>query len=375
MRILVKPCYDDFLGNKLFDAERARTLGCGLEPQVRLRQAGIERGYEIDTWDIWPIETAHIILFQDLPRRRSELIDVRRRAPGAKLVLMIVESPLARTYAFIRDNHDMFDAIVTYDQRLCDGDRYCRYYLPGVPRTAPPRSVPFGGRRPLVMVNTNSYAGILAHRQSGGLSGLPFLGCRFRGWKVPLKTWLRLSNGEQYSHRRRIARLAEKDFPDVLDMYGQGWQGERMSWSHRFVRNRPFWNAKGRLLGRKTDLLTNYRFTLAFENFAGNFGYISEKLFDALYSGSVPVYLGDDRITDHVPPECFVDARQFRSDREILEFVRDCPKAKWMELREAGEEFLRGPGIKKFESEYYVELILGVFERLVPEGAATASQR
>ena len=40
---------------------------------------------------------------------------------------------------------------------------------------------------------------------------------------------------------------------------------------------------------------------MAYENFRGRRGYISEKIFDALQAGSVPVYLGEERIAEFVP--------------------------------------------------------------------------
>ena len=65
--------------------------------------------------------------------------------------------------------------------------------------------------------------------------------------------------------------------------------------------------------GRATKLLTlaRYRFTLAFEN-AVDPGYVTEKFFDPLVAGSVPVYLGAPDIADFAPGEhCYIDASRF----------------------------------------------------------------
>ena len=52
--------------------------------------------------------------------------------------------------------------------------------------------------------------------------------------------------------------------------------------------------------GNKNAVLSQYLFTLAFEN--SNCPYwITEKLFDALSAGSVPVYMGAPNIRDYVP--------------------------------------------------------------------------
>lgn len=47
---------------------------------------------------------------------------------------------------------------------------------------------------------------------------------------------------------------------------------------------------------QKTKLLRSYRFSLAFEN-SETPDYITEKFFDALMAGAVPVYLGMLRLT------------------------------------------------------------------------------
>ena len=81
--------------------------------------------------------------------------------------------------------------------------------------------------------------------------------------------------------------------------------------------NRPYRCWRGNEKVSKDELSAEYRFVMAYENFRGRRGYISEKIFDALQAGSVPVYLGEERIAEFVPPEAFVDARNFRTRRGI----------------------------------------------------------
>jgi len=71
--------------------------------------------------------------------------------------------------------------------------------------------------------------------------------------------------------------------------------------------------------GRATKLetLSRYKFTLAFENsFAED--YVTEKFFDAIVAGSVPVYLGAPNIADFAPGDrCFIDVAAFAGPREL----------------------------------------------------------
>lgn len=67
----------------------------------------------------------------------------------------------------------------------------------------------------------------------------------------------------------------------------------------------------------KRAALARYRFTLAFEN-AIDEDYVTEKLFDPLLMGSVPVYLGAPNVDAFAPgDDCFIDAARFDSPRAL----------------------------------------------------------
>jgi hypothetical protein len=257
----------------------------------------------------------------------------------------------------VKANHELFDAILTYNWRLCDEKRYFHYDLPlGLP---PERALDpsFEDRKPLVMINTNRWIGILDTRKTG-MRGLPFVGPLFSGWKVPIRNLLAQNLGEQYSHRRNLARLADRRFPGLLDIYGTGWAGEPMSWAHRFIDHRRFASAKASNEG-KAEILPGYRFAVSFENMVGDVGYVSEKILDAIYFGTVPIYLGDARISGSVPAGCFVDASRFTSDDDLLSFVRDCPEGRWNELRSAGTSYRASCQVKRFQPDAFAEAVMG----------------
>ena len=73
----------------------------------------------------------------------------------------------------------------------------------------------------------------------------------------------------------------------------------------------------------KVALLRRYRFTLAFEN-AIDDGYVTEKLYQPLLAGSVPVYLGapvDERLIPGAG--CFVDATRLEP-AALAELLSSC---------------------------------------------------
>jgi hypothetical protein len=67
----------------------------------------------------------------------------------------------------------------------------------------------------------------------------------------------------------------------------------------------------------RVALYSRYKFTLAFENsFATD--YVTEKLYEPLIAGSVPVYRGAREVAELAPaPGCYIDARDFGSGREL----------------------------------------------------------
>jgi hypothetical protein len=75
--------------------------------------------------------------------------------------------------------------------------------------------------------------------------------------------------------------------------------------------------------GRETKLetLSRYRFDLAFENSISP-DYLSEKFFDSLVAGCIPVYRGAPNIDEFGPGDhCFINAADFKSPKELAEYL------------------------------------------------------
>jgi hypothetical protein len=67
----------------------------------------------------------------------------------------------------------------------------------------------------------------------------------------------------------------------------------------------------------RIELYRRYKFVLAFEN-SDCSDYVTEKVFDALRAGAVPVYRGCAEVAELLPsPDCYIDARAFASASEL----------------------------------------------------------
>lgn len=76
-------------------------------------------------------------------------------------------------------------------------------------------------------------------------------------------------------------------------------------------------------LGRSTKLerVASYKFDLSFENAVGE-DYVTEKFFDPLVVGTVPVYLGAPNIEQFAPGDrCFINVADFSGPQELAEYL------------------------------------------------------
>jgi hypothetical protein len=78
---------------------------------------------------------------------------------------------------------------------------------------------------------------------------------------------------------------------------------------------------------------SKYKFVIAFES-AKHSGYVSEKMTNALISGSVPIYWGADDVVEHFNPQRFVNLSTFASAAECVSHVLmlDANEEKYMDM-------------------------------------------
>jgi hypothetical protein len=362
--VLIRPTFQDWCGNRLFTSGtswQGRYCGAFSAWKEKARALGIQ----VDTWDQAPLGTCDLLWFLDLPASKKEFVEIHSQLrPGTPVILQVFESPAIAPFGLIAANREKVSAVVTYElPDVCPAISKCFHYHLPVPVLWPVKNHPFSQRKGLLMCYSNRVSGLWAIRQAG-LAGLPFFGRMLAGWECSLSLVTELSRGDLYGERRAIAREAERYMPDFLDVFGAGWNGEQISWCPLYP-NRPYRCWRGKVEISKDELSAEYRFVIAYENFRGRRGYISEKIFDAFQAGSVPVYLGEERIAEFVPREAFVDARNFRTRRELLAYLQSCPEPEWREMRQAGQNFLRSAAFQTFTDEAFAERMTAVLTEIL----------
>lgn len=159
--------------------------------------------------------------------------------------------------------------------------------------------------------------------------------------------------GELYS--KRIEAMASLAEDGLVDLFGRGWE---KWWSPKSMWP-AYWKNRKTLLSiyrgscrSKIETLSQYRFCLCFENMAMQ-GYVTEKIFDCLYAGTIPLYLGAKNIESLIPPEAYVDCRRFGTWGEMRDAAMRMPAQEIQAMRDAGRAFLES----KSGADYFDSLI------------------
>ncbi|MDX6409926.1 MAG: hypothetical protein QOE13_2997 [Gaiellaceae bacterium] len=188
----------------------------------------------------------------------------------------------------------------------------------------------------------------------------------------------RLYVRELYTERLRAVEYFNRR--GEIDLYGVGWDEppvrvgqtrvpgtvrrlERLArtrWERRRPPGDPLRVAAREAyrgsVASKAETLAGYTFAICFENMVLE-GWITEKIFDCLLVGTVPIYLGAPDIDKWVPPECFVDMRQFRDYDELRNYLVSLRPDEIEAFREAGRDYLQSDRFRPFTKEAFAELM------------------
>jgi hypothetical protein len=195
---------------------------------------------------------------------------------------------------------------------------------------------------------------------------------------------------ELYSERMRALEYFSQT--GEIDLYGVGWDGpsfitgqvhvpgtfgkvplpgtvQRINrqlvtyWQHffpdpRLVAARRVYHG---FATSKAETLGRYKFALCFENSILK-GWVTEKIFDCFFAGTVPVYWGAPNIHDYVPAECFIDMRRFKDYGELKSFLRSLTDQDIARYREQAREFLGSPAFQPFTKRAFAQIFAHMIE-------------
>ena len=334
MKIIFHNCYEELnLNNRLFESDDTTIGDDLLRPFQILKDVALQNGLFVGTRAVIPLEQADAIVFVDLPD--TSLPHVQRMIDSGKpLYLIVLESILIRP---LDKNHILFrrcEKIFTYDDSMVDNKRIAKInYSFDMSKFI---GIDCSKRDKLcVMIAGNKY---VSHPQ------------------------------ELYSKRIEAVRWFENNHPDEFDLFGVGWDeynfGNKLPWRvlNRFRALKKllaprFPSYRGRV-ERKKPVLERYKFAICYENVKDVPGYITEKIFDCFFAGSVPVYWGADNITDYVPADCFIDKRKFANYQSLYDFLVTMSDADYAKYIHSISEYLSGAKAHRFSVECFASSVV-----------------
>ena len=144
-----------------------------------------------------------------------------------------------------------------------------------------------------------------------------------------------------------------------IDVWGRWWR-ERLGELEAEFRDAVQRSYRGPAAD-KYDVLSRYRFAVCYENMVLR-GWITEKIFDCLYAGTIPIYLGAPDITDYVPSECFIDRRAFPNYDELSRFLASLGSRDLERYRQAGRDYFRSGSFQPFTATAFADRFLADIE-------------
>ncbi len=158
---------------------------------------------------------------------------------------------------------------------------------------------------------------------------------------------------EIYPERRRSIKFFSQK--QGFDLYGFGWDKANFKDLKREDIDKCY---RGTVID-KVKTLSQYKFVLCFEN-AIFPGYITEKIFDPMFAGCVPVYFGAPDIEKYVDKEAFINFANFKNYDALYEYLLVIDENQYNNYLSNIKKYLNSENYKKFTQEYYAKQCLDI---------------
>ncbi|HNX75892.1 MAG TPA: glycosyltransferase family 10 [Candidatus Rifleibacterium sp.] len=320
-----------FQQNRIFDlSDKVLNRDNCLIPFSLLKDEFAARDYDFSTQDINSINDSECVIFLEMPKILPAPDNVH------KSHLLLFETDVILPRNWVMNNHKAFNKVFTWNDSLIDNQKYFKinwtYVLPEIPDYQ--------------LETRTRFCSLISGNKSAS---------------HPL---------ELYSERVATIRWFERHHPDLFDLYGIGWNEFNLP-GRRFIEQNPILKACSRLISRfapqfpsyrgkvinKNETLRDYRFSICYENARDIPGYITEKIFDCLFAGCIPIYWGANNIATHIPPDCFIDRRKFASHEELFNHMHNFSDSEYRNCIEATRRFLKSDAARQFTAACFAKTV------------------
>lgn len=187
----------------------------------------------------------------------------------------------------------------------------------------------------------------------------------------------RPSSADLYIERQRIIRWFDRHAPSDFELYGRNWNLPMASRSILGLSLRGFGKiglVRNRLavyrgvVPDKSLVLRRSRFSFAFENVEGLEGYLTEKMFDCLYEGCIPIYLGDPAVSEILPKKAYVHYRRGQSLEDLYTYLMNMGNIEYSERQAAMRAFLGSEACRALSSHCFAGRVSEVVASCIGQG-------
>ncbi|KAN0047739.1 hypothetical protein ACTA71_002124 [Dictyostelium dimigraforme] len=125
-------------------------------------------------------------------------------------------------------------------------------------------------------------------------------------------------------HYNRVGLMKSLMNITRIDSYGSCLNNKNFTNEDKLIKNKH---------NQKMAVLKRYTFSIAFENSLCE-DYVTEKLWESLSVGTIPIYLGAPNIKEFLPDQdSIINVRDFKSINDLIEYLNNVQKNETMRLK------------------------------------------
>ena len=324
-----------YLNDAKFSQWRTATSSSNLENYPYLQKSFENMGWVCQTQDYFSNNdiVPDAILYMGIPSAAVQKKICKQRLHGIKQYCLILECEIIEPESWVLNKHYQFDGIFTWKSTLVDNLQYHKIFFAVEPHSQW-RVEKLNKQKLCAIINANKKN------------------------NHPL---------ELYSKRVEAIRWFENNHPQDFDFYGHGWEHYQF-YSPKILRalNRipaltkllaPKFSCYQGSVEDKTKILSQYKFSLVFENAQGIDDYITEKIFDCFNAGCVPIYYGAPNIKDCIPENCYIDFRGFSDYQALYDYISKMPETEYLHYLNSIRIFISSDNYLPHTPSYFADTI------------------
>lgn len=154
---------------------------------------------------------------------------------------------------------------------------------------------------------------------------------------------------ELYSERKRVIQWFSENHPEEFGLYGYDWS--------------EFPNVDRGKCEDKIEIYHEYKFALCLENGkSDDVGSVTEKIFDCIRGGVVPIYDGYREISQVIPKESYIPYCNFETPSELYKFISEMTEIQYNKYLVAAKKYVDSGKYAPFDLKTFMKDLVNLIE-------------